>query len=483
MKKDYIKYILLIIFFCFLLFLSPISGDDWGNYLVGSLGFRHMIGQALGMYFDWESRIISRLLINFFTYHKFLWNIVNAVLIVSIIYLIMQIIKPRHPKTMFLLTTFVILGMNVFTFSQVIVWVAGNITYLFVIPLLLGYLYIVYHHKKYSYKMIVLLSFLNIIMPLFVEHMGVCLVFANICLLLFDYLKNKKLNKAILCYLLCSLLGLVIVLISPGSMKRSMIENPYFNKLNLLAKISYNLPNFVYYTYIVNPYLVVLLCLTIYYLAKAISSKIFKIGIYILSIPAFIITLYYLFACIKGISFNYQNNIGVILYFIVFTIMYFILLLYNYKQMKDIKGLFFFMLGLVSNLVMLISPTWGFRTDFGSYVFLCLSALIIIDKYITEHKLIIRILSVVLLVGICFYGILYINVARLNYDNEQIIKKMKEDKQKILNIVKYPYYVNCNINPENSYHLEKFKEYYHIDKDVKVNLIDNHWQYFIFYHK
>ena len=73
------KKFLILIFAIFLiiLFLSPISGDDWGNYLVGEQGIRHIIGQAIGMYFDWEGRFVSRLFINFLTYNKiaiFFWN-------------------------------------------------------------------------------------------------------------------------------------------------------------------------------------------------------------------------------------------------------------------------------------------------------------------------------------------------------------------------------------------------------------------------
>ena len=79
MKKLKENYHYLIIFIIFLIinFLSPRTGDDWSNYLEGTLGIRHMIGQAIGMYFDWEGRFISRLLINFLTYYKVLWNIMR----------------------------------------------------------------------------------------------------------------------------------------------------------------------------------------------------------------------------------------------------------------------------------------------------------------------------------------------------------------------------------------------------------------------
>ena len=42
MKKK-IFYIGVFILFLIILFLSPISGDDWGNYIEGSKGLYHCI--------------------------------------------------------------------------------------------------------------------------------------------------------------------------------------------------------------------------------------------------------------------------------------------------------------------------------------------------------------------------------------------------------------------------------------------------------
>ena len=95
-EKEFL--ISLFIIFLVILILSPISGDDWGNYLVGQKGIRHMIGQAIGMYFAWEGRFVSRLFINLLTYHKWLWNIINSFLLVSIIYFTVKIINPKNKK-------------------------------------------------------------------------------------------------------------------------------------------------------------------------------------------------------------------------------------------------------------------------------------------------------------------------------------------------------------------------------------------------
>ena len=159
-KNNNIKtYIGIFVFLLIILFLSPISGDDWGNHIEGSKGLYHMISQAIGMYFSWEGRLVSRIFINILTYNKWLWNITNSLVIVGIIYYIEKIVKFKNKKLMILLTFLVILFMNIFTFSQVITWIAGNITYLFVIPLILMYMYIIYYNKDNNKKINILLIF------------------------------------------------------------------------------------------------------------------------------------------------------------------------------------------------------------------------------------------------------------------------------------------------------------------------------------
>lgn len=482
MKKENIKYYFLIIFFCLILFLSPISGDDWSNYLEGSLGIKHMFTQAIGMYFDWESRIVSRILINFLTFYKPIWNILNSILIVGIIYFIMKIIKPKNKKMIFLMSLLVILGMNIFTFSQVVVWIAGNITYLFVIPILLFYFYTIYNHKS-SRNQTIFFSILNILVPLFVDHIGVILVLGNLLIIIYQYYKTKTINKALISYLICSIIGMLFVILSPGSMKRNAVENIEFNKLNLFEKINYNLPNFIYYTYITNTYLIILMSIGISSLLKSVKNKPIKILGNIYLIPAVIISIIYLFENIKGITIIKPNNILIIIYFIIYSVISFILLIINIKKEPYQKITFLYLLGIASNLVMLISPTWGFRTGFATYIFLSIAYLYIIDLNIKENKLINNFLLIISIGAICFYSILYVNVRRQNIDNVKNIELQKKEKAKVIEIVKYPHFANCNINPENEYHIEKFKQYYKIDSDVEIKLIDNNWKYLIFYYK
>ena len=482
MKKK-IFYFSILIFIFTILCLSPICGDDWGNYIISSKGIYHAFSEAVGMYFDWEGRFVSRVIINLLTSHKILWNIVNSIFIVGIIYYFVKIINPKHKNIIYLLSLGTILFMNVFTFSQVVSWIAGNITYLFIVTLLLLYYYIIFSNKKSNKCMFYFLVLLNFTMTMFVEHMAIILVFSNILFIIYKYKKEKVIDKELVVYLISAIIGTLLMLLSPGSMKRVDIDNVAFSKLSLFDKIKTNIPNFVFYTFICNSYLLVLMVISNYYLIKKyIKNKFVRVLSIILCFISILTTANYLLFNLKITNYNIfsnQNNIIIIIYYILYTIFTFYLLI----KEKNIKAIFFYIIGILSNLVMIMSPVWGYRTSFSTYIFLVLSSLIIINKYIKENNIINYILYFITILISLFYLILYISIHKLYVDNLNVIKQGIKNKKKVIEIVRYPHYVNCNINPENDFHMMRFKKYYKISSNVEVKLTDNNFKYLIFYNK
>ena len=485
-NKKKIFYGSIFLFFLIILFLSPISGDDWGNFEVGKLGIQHSIGNAIGMYFDWEGRFISRILINILTYHKYIWNIINSLLIVLTIHFSLKIINPKNKKTTYLLTTLTILIMNIYTFSQTITWIAGNITYFFVIPLILGYFYYLLQEKKNTRGKKSLFCLVNIIVPMFVEHTALVLIAGNILLIIYRYQKNKKLDKELIIYTILSIISTLSMLLSPGSRARSITENIKFNQLNPIEKIIYNLPNFVYYTFIVNSYMLVLITFSNYIqIKKNINNKYLKILLLILILPLSIGTvILYPISNFYTTKLNFlinQNNIFVILFWMIYLILSFTLLGITSIKKKKFNMIFWPILGIVANIVMLLSPTWGYRTSLFTNILISISSLIIIDQHMKERK-------ILLLYGfttmiMIFYLLLYINVAKCQYNIGKAIKSQLKKNKKVIEIERFPNFINCNINPENEYHIMKFKKYYHIPDSIELKLISKNWKYLIFYTK
>ena len=158
--------------------------------------------------------------------------------------------------------------MNIFTFSQSLVWIAGNITYFFIMPIILWYFYNLINNDNYNKIYNCLFLLINLFGTMFVEHMGLVLITGNILVLIYKYVKNKKVDTKIIFYLILSILSTLIMLLSPGSRFRSNMGNTEFNELNIIQKVIYNVPNFVYYTFIVNYFMLGLISYCNYLIIK-----------------------------------------------------------------------------------------------------------------------------------------------------------------------------------------------------------------------
>lgn len=482
--KKYYKYLSLCLFFIVIFFLSPLSGDDWGNYIVGSEGVRYSLEVAVELYFNWEGRFISRVLINILTYHKWLWNIINALVITGTIYMGMKFVGKKPKKFIFPLMSAVILLMNLYTFSQTITWVAGNITYFFIVPVLLWYFYYLLNNDDYNKFFTFICVLINLFGTMFVENMALVLVGGNILLILYKYIKTKKVDRRLVVYTIISIGSILVMLLSPGTKYRSTIENVEFNKLSLFGKIIFNIPNFVYYTFIINTYLLVLMSYSNYLIIRnKIDNKYLKVFllIFMLVVPLFTIFIYPISMFMNTDLFLLidTKNLFVIVYWLLYLVILSVLVFL--QDRKELKLVFLFLVGLMSNVVMLMSPTWGFRTSLFTYIVLAIVALNIINNYLKDNKFY-EYCSYGVFVGtIIFYLIFYINICRCQSNLEKSIKKQLEEDSDVIYIDRFPYFANCNINPENEYHMGKYKLYYGIPEDKELILIDGKWKYLIFY--
>lgn len=478
--KKYLKYLLIFIFCLIIFCLSPISGDDWGNFLVGREGIRRSLGVALGMYFDWEGRIVSRVFINILTYHKWLWNIVNAFLI-SLFVFIVEKFMTKKKRFIFPLIILIIFGMNPYTFSEVITWLAGNMTYFFIVPVILFYFYYLINNDKYNKWFVFIFSLINLFGTMFVENMALVLVIGNILLIIYKYIKHKKIDKRLILYLILSVSSTLVMLLSPGTRYRNSIENIQFNKLGFFEKIVYNIPNFIYYTFCINSYMLILMSLSNYLLIKEnIKNKKLKYFLIIFMLVVPLLTIGgYIFNNTKLAFLIDSKNIILIIYWLLYLGCSFVLIYID--ERKDVKLSVLFLIGLVSNVVMLISPTWGFRTSFFTYVVFSVVSLIVIDKYLKDNKYGKFGCYCLLIFSCLFYLVFYINIYRCQINLEKSIERQLSENKDIIYIEKFPSFANCNINPGDSFHISKFKLYYDIPDDKEIILVDGDWKYLILY--
>ncbi len=252
-KNKEIIYIFLftLVAFCMLSHFIPLTGDDWQNYGNGKMGFLNSLRNIKRYYLNLEGRIVSRTFIVFLTYGKIFWNILNALLFFGISYLIMKFNNIEEKVACFLLIALSILLINYNMFVECFLWVAGNLTYTLPTFLFLMYAYFILNFDKITNKRIIILSFLNLVICLFVENIAVAMIVFNILLNVYYYLKLKRINKLLISQIFISIIGLLIMMLSPGTLVRQGLYDE-FNQLSLIGKIYHNLPNFAYYTYIIK---------------------------------------------------------------------------------------------------------------------------------------------------------------------------------------------------------------------------------------
>jgi len=493
-------FVLLLFFICW---CSPLNGDDWGNYIVAQGGFANMVEATRQMYISWEGRIVSRILIYLLTYHNLAWIIVNTLFFVSLYMIIIKLVGVEKEKKNLLLSLVFIsfFAVENTVFTQTYIWRAGGCTYFFPMVLLISWFlfnnYIWEKEKKLKAISIIFAGALNFIASLFVENIAVMFVIANFIYFVYYYLRYKKNNMLFLVCFFCSLIGFLIMYMSPGTVARMLVENPEFNNLNVFNKIIHNIPNFVSYTFINNSFLILLgtICMTYMFLKEKLN-KCFKI-IFILYIN--ILTIFtviaYLVDRINSLSSNRFEMISqytnyfydpvkfplLILAWTVYGTLFLYLCARYFKNnnLRD-KQLFLIAMAFLSNAVMLISPIWGARTSVATVFILYIVLFSIINTIKISDKIYrnIQYLNTTIIITITIiFSILYNNIRMQQISREQYIRMQLHQKANIIEIIRFPDYALWNSNPINDFHINTFKIYYNIPLETEIVIVKNNWKW------
>ena len=483
LKIDLMFSIIMFLLFLLICSYSPLTGDDWGNYINGSGGFFPSIKYAINSYHTYEGRFFSRIFINILTFHKEIWNFINPLMISLMYFLILRITKHKDkfitPAMLFL--SFLLIDVE--AFRQSYVWLAGNITYLFP-SLLIFIILFINKNEKSRYKGItyIILPIISFICSMFVEVVSVGIIVGYLTYIIYYYIKNRKIDLCLLISFLVTLIGLILMAFSPGTMKR-LDEYPEFARLTLIGKIKYNIPNFINFTFIRNSFLILLTIFVIYNLGfKYIKNKLILSFVYIYStvIPFFTALVYYagtLGISISKLNFllNYKN-----VFIIVFWLIYSLILLYLFikyiKEYKNISIIYLVCVGLFSNFSMFVSPIWGGRTSFLTTI--CLSSAMIIilskNKFIINNNKFLQISSMVTL---SLFSIFLVFGYRSVYEDEIFRKEMisrdiKENRDVIrIFVLSERFLWNPNPWSVDGWLYKTIKKYYKIAPSKDLELI------------
>lgn len=484
LKKDYVKYLLGVFIFTLIFsIITPLTGDDWGNYLVGRGGLKASIDSAINMYQVWEGRFISRIFLNYLSYNKFIWNILNAFQITTIIYCAYKIINVKEKKYIYILPILGILLVNYDFFTQNYLWLAGNMTYL--TPTVLIFIIFTYLYKKDNYKLkpliYIIFFILSIMIPMFVENIGCAYIFGLLLWIIYVFYKEKRISIQLVSMLIVSSISLIIMLKSPGSLARMQLTEE-FNKLNIFEKVFTNIPNFIFYVFTKNIFVLGFMLIPInLMLNKVIKSKHKKLIMIIFNIIPVL-------SIIENIRYmipaNFENTIplykGMFLtsnwYFVIYWLLFGCFFIYSviyFVKNKDemFKTLIILLSSISSVLAMLISPTWGDRvTVFVTLVLIFVSIKIINDHIDIKDKINKYIKLFFIITVIC-----YVLVGTYNFvfelRRQQHIKYALDNNFETIILYQNRNTLLWNYHPWEGYHQLTYKKCYGIDENIKVEVV------------
>lgn len=491
----FIKLVIMIFTVCGLYLLCsqfPYSGDDW------AWGCDIGIERLKGWFEGYNGRYLGNLLVLALTRSVILRNIVMSAVLFGIMYLSYRIVN-KNRLYIFLLVVALFITIPRYVFRQSIVWTAGFSNYVPSIMFSLIFILTVkniFEEEKPSYKnaLIPLMFFIGLAGGLFVEHITIYNVGVAVIVILFAFIKYKKIFFTHVSFLIGTLVSAVIMF-SNSSYGIISSNNDEYRTMALsigkIARQAYENSKVIYKEMVFNNILLnVFLCIAVVslgltFLKKNNSSRLNKAFLYcalILNIAYVVYTILltvYPYWCIT------LDVPGVMPKFnIAFTAMYLITLaIIPILCIRDVNRLAKLLLPLISVAIMavplLIVTPIGSRCFFPTYVMFTVFGAEIINYVMPEGKnasksIVCVVISSIILIGGIYYGCIYhtihkYDVKRIDYMNEQI-----EDGNKIIkmSILPYPDYVWAG-TPENDTEIwaVRMKKFYGVDENTEFEYI------------
>lgn len=475
--KEHKALILVGLLFLIVSFLTPLCGDDWGNYYKYE-SLNEIFKTTFSLYQTWEGRIVSRFLICLFTYNKVIWNILLPVCVIGIIVAINKFSNKDKNYNIFLLSILGLILINNTMFAQTYSWIAGGITYLYPTVIVFTYFSILFTRKKKETLLtFILLLLINFLSPMFVENIGVALVAGNILYLIYYFILNKKINISAIVFTLVSLVSLLIMLNSPGSASRMELSKSFY-ELSIIERVLYNKYQLMNYTYTRNIFMICLMILPIFYnvFSKIKSKKIRLItNVIFLIIP--ILTIINHLMSLVNLKFNpmgldLEGSLICFIYWVCFTVLFMLSILFSTMDKENkISTMFMFFIGAISICSLLVTPVFGDRTSFFTVVTFIAVSLKLISYINIKPKRYVEIgLKVMLGIFIVYYLCIFIMVAVFEQQRQKQIKLELTKNNSSITIKSNPIPYLWNNNPTTDFHVLTFKEYYNIPKEINLNI-------------
>ena len=476
----YLSMIFVFAFFYRISSLTPLAGDDWGYAVNGMQG--QPLKMAFDFYFSWSGRFFSELYGFLITPHKAFWNILNALLFTSIFYNSLKISRMDKSIVGMVLFLFLMFSVKDELRMETYTWLMGT-TYVIPLALSLFYFNRLIHTLENGLKLkpwyVVLHTLFLFYIGLTMENIAVVMIFANICLILYSYIKYREIPIYLYNFLFISILSFVLLRLSPGASARLIRDHQDWMRLSIIDQVMINYPNFIRFTFVEHRYLVLIFSgLNILIALKRIlvSNKNHFINILLLIV--------FIFSSLISISLTLSNYIELtfmanlvdykslinLSFWPIFIIAIFVNILSIENSDKE-RVLFLILLAGLSNGVMMASPIFGFRSSLYTVYFMMIASLILLKSLDWKWLNWFILIPLFILLSRASLGLnaKYELVARVHEIRlgEITYYRVNPDVKEAW-LIRYPIFSihSGDIEQDDPYHMEVFKEYYGLNQDI-----------------
>ncbi len=480
-KTNFIIISFIIIFTLFLTYLFPYTGDDWA--WGSKVGF-----ERLSDWFkNYNGRYLGNVIVILLTRSRILRTIIMTVTILGILYLCMKIVNKEKPQ-LYYIGFMLFLAIPRLVFRQAIVWTSGFTNYAISIALTLIYIYLnkdlMTDHKSNKSIIYCLLIFsLGITSALFIENLTIYNIVLGLAIIIYSYLKYKKVANFNISYLIGAVTG-AIIMFSNGAYHNiannidtyRTVPNGMHDRILRMLKNYFEVIHLemIFNNLFLNIIITSLLVLLTYkFLNKNTNKKIKNIVLIslIINISYVLYTLLIAINSTWSILLKYTMYFeGIItsLYFLSIVTITFITVLDKNRKTK----LMFYLLSIIMMIAPLLFVTpIGSRCFFSTYVMFIVYILELIDYLISDEVL--QYMGKISIISSVVFGVYLLSIYSYIFmiDNKRInyIRKMSKTQEVlIIPILPYQDYVWMS-TPSPYFDLNKrYKLFYNIDESVEV---------------
>lgn len=485
---EYLYYFGIFSFFLFISYNTPLSGDDW------TWGSAIGWGRFQNHFVNYNGRYLSNLLELVMTRSDILRYLIIASFSTLLIVMVGKITSHKKTLIPLLLASILILLTPTKVFAQTFGWTAGFINYVPSLALLLIYVYLIrniYSEIKPEYnKWLSLIVFpIGILTQLIVEHVTLFSIFTAIWVIIYTYIKHKKIMFFHLSYLASLIIGGIIMFsngaywnVLKGTDSYRSVGYEATEKMGLFAKIYYVYSERIYkFLFLENVVINLIIGILIIVLIVRFISNSKWINYIIKPILLSVIStsLLYLLVIKNVLGNEYfgnkTNDFEALLCFLFFMSIVVAITLFVDIHFYKIRLLYY-----LSGVVFLIAPfifitPFGPRVVFATYVFMvlvCLELFVYLTESLSYNKLI-QPLIVILVVLVMGYGFIFTmngitSRERLIHLESEIDKKETKIELRELPFLQFHWMPSPK---PNLYHTKTFKMYYNVPTETEIEII------------